>query len=378
MSGIYIHIPFCRTRCHYCDFYTTTQLKRKPELVDALIKEMELQKSWLDGEPVKTIYFGGGTPSLLSADEISRILDSANKYFQFDSNPEITIEANPDDLSPKQTRLLAQTDVNRVSIGIQSFHNHQLQLMNRRHTAQEAIDSVKRVQDVGISNISVDLIYGLPESNSSLWNKNLEQVAELNVKHLSAYHLTYEKGTVFELNMRQGKIFPCSEEESILQFKSLVNWANNQGFIHYEISNFGKEGFFSQHNTNYWMQQKYIGLGPSAHSYNIETRCWNASNLSVYINTLQSGTLPQEDEILSEKDKYNEFLITSLRTRWGIKLDVFEQLFGEEEKERLTEKAAPYIQQDKLYLKDNSLILTDEGVFISDMVLSDLMVLPDE
>ncbi|MGE4288271.1 MAG: radical SAM family heme chaperone HemW [Salinivirgaceae bacterium] len=378
MSGIYIHIPFCRTRCHYCDFYTTTQLKRKPDLVDALIKELELRKAWLEGETIKTIYFGGGTPSLLSADEVSRILDAANNLFRFDLNPEITIEANPDDLSPKQIRLLANTSVNRFSIGIQSFHNHQLQLMNRRHTAQDAIDSVKRVQDAGIHNISVDLIYGLPESNMTLWSQNLERVSTLNVKHLSAYHLTYEKGTVFEIKSRQGKIFPCSEEESILQFKALVNWAKEQEFIHYEISNFGKKGFFSQHNTNYWMQQKYIGLGPSAHSYNIETRSWNVSNLSAYINSIQKGELPQESETLSDKNKHNEFLITSLRTRWGIKLDVFEHLFGSEEKEQLLHKAAPYIKQEKLYLKDNRLILTDEGVFLSDLVLSELMVLPDE
>lgn len=378
MAGIYIHIPFCRTRCHYCDFYTTTQLKRKPELVNALTRELELRKDWLQNEKIQTIYFGGGTPSLLLIEEVSQILDTIYKHFSIAKNAEITLEANPDDLTEKQIQLLAKTPLNRMSIGIQSFHNHQLQLMNRRHSAQDAVNAVKRAQDAGFNNLSVDLIYGLPESNLSLWEKSLEQVKALDIQHVSAYHLTYEKGTVFDVKARQDKIIPCSEDESILQFRTLIAWAAQNDFIHYEISNFGRRGYFSQHNTSYWQQQKYLGIGPSAHSYNIESRTWNASNLSVYLDEIEKGKLPFEQEILSETDKFNEFLITSLRTRWGINLDVLEKQFGQDKKEWLQQKAKPYIEGNKLYVRDNSLILTDEGVFVSDMVLAELMILPDE
>jgi oxygen-independent coproporphyrinogen-3 oxidase len=378
MSGIYIHIPFCRKRCHYCDFYTTTQIKRKPELVNALLRELILRKPFFSNEQINTIYFGGGTPSLLSVEDINRILDTIFSHYVVVHNPEITLEANPDDLSEKHLVRLAQTRINRLSIGIQSFHNHQLQLMNRRHSAQEAIDSVKFAQETGIKNISIDLIYGLPESNATLWNQSLEQAGKLNVQHISAYHLSYEKGTVFDVKTRQGKLFPCSEDESISQFQALIDWAGKEKFIHYEISNFGKEGCFSQHNTNYWKQEKYLGIGPSAHSYNINSRTWNASNLSVYIDSIDKGNLPLEEEILSETDKYNEFLITSLRTRWGINLQVLEQIFGTEKKKKLIGQAQPYIQNQKLYNKNNSLILSDAGVFVSDMVLAELMILPDE
>ena len=375
MSGIYIHIPFCRQRCHYCDFYSTTQLKRKPDLVEALILELLQRKTWLENEPISTIYFGGGTPSLLTSDEIKEIIECIYENYKIADIPEITLEANPDDLSKKQIELIKSTPVNRLSIGIQSFQNNELEMMYRRHNTEQVFSSVKDCQDAGFTNISVDLIYGLPSSTLALWENNLEQISKLNIQHLSAYHLTFEQNTVFDVKRKKGELFPVKEEESLKQFKALINWAKNNDFIHYEISNFGKEGFFSQHNTSYWMQQKYLGIGPSAHSYNIDSRCWNVSNLSAYINKINQNETAYEIERLSDIDKHNEFLITSLRTQWGINLSEFESQFGLELKEELMKKANLFIQQADLYVKENSLIVSDKGVFICDAILAELMLI---
>ncbi len=374
MSGIYIHIPFCRQRCYYCDFYTTTQTKRKPELIAAINKEIVERKLWLNNDEVSTIYFGGGTPSLLSIDEINQIIESIYSNFKVVEKPEITLEANPDDLTNKQIALIKSTPVNRLSMGIQSFHNSELEMMNRRHNVDQVYTSIKDSQDAGFDNISVDLIYGLPQSTIENWEYNLEQVKQLNIQHLSAYHLTFEKGTVFDVKRSKGELFSVKEEESIRQFKALIKWASANNFVHYEISNFGKEGYFSNHNTSYWMQQRYLGVGPAAHSYNIDTRAWNVANLSVYINKITAGENAYETEQLSDTDKHNEFLITSLRTRWGINLQEFEEQFGESLKKNLITKAKPFLQTQKLYEKENCLILTDEGVFISDAILADLML----
>ncbi len=378
MSGIYIHIPFCRQRCHYCDFYTTTQIKRKPELLAAINKEIVLRKQWLNTDKVSTIYLGGGTPSLLTSDEIKQIIETIYSNFGVVHKPEITLEANPDDLTKKQIALIKSTPINRLSMGIQSFHNSELEMMNRRHNAEQVYASIKDCQDAGFDNISVDLIYGLPQSTLAQWEYNLEQVKQLNIQHLSAYHLTFEKGTVFDVKRKKGEFFPAKEEESILQFKMLIKWAQENSFDHYEISNFGKEGFISKHNSSYWKQQMYLGVGPAAHSYNINARTWNVSNISSYITKINEGEEAYELETLLDIDKHNEFLITSLRTKWGINLQEFEKQFDPDLKNKLMNRAKPFLEAQNLYLKNNCLVLSDEGVFISDTILADLMLVSNE
>jgi oxygen-independent coproporphyrinogen-3 oxidase len=378
MSGIYIHIPFCKQRCHYCDFFTTTQMKFMPEMVNALRKEIQLRKNWLQNETISTIYFGGGTPSLLSVEEITMLIEEIHQSFKVDSNPEITIEANPDDLSLAYINKLSASPVNRLSIGIQSFDSLELKLMNRRHSVQQAKDCVKQAQEAGFDNISVDLIYGLPESTPEKWQQNLEQVTQLNIQHLSAYHLTYEQGTVFETWNKKNKIFPVTEEESIAQFNMLIDWATKNNLNHYEISNFGKEGCFSKHNTNYWHRKKYLGIGPAAHSYDIETRAWNPSNIEAYLEGIKTSNPAFEIEYLSNTDKYNEYLITSIRTSSGIDLAFVEKQFGAVRKRDLEDKIKPFIETNKIQSIGEKVFLTREGIFISDLILTELIIDSEE
>lgn len=378
MAGIYFHIPFCRQRCHYCDFYTTTQLNKKQELILALQKELLLRKSELAHDEIQTIYFGGGTPSLLNKNEICLFIESVKEHFQVSKNAEITLEANPDDLTTIYLNELASSPVNRLSVGIQSFHDADLKLTNRRHSAEQALQCIKMAQEKGFHNISIDLIYGLPNSSLEKWNQNLEITKDLHVQHLSAYHLTYEKGTVFDIWNQKKKIIPISDEESILQFQTLVEWAVKNNFIHYEISNFAVPDYLSQHNTSYWQQKKYMGLGPSAHSYNRDSRSWNVSNLPQYLAALSKDELPSECEWLTETDKFNDFIITSLRTRWGISLEKVQQQFGTDVRESLVSKVRPFIDNKKIYEKDGCLVLTNEGVFLSDMILAELIKIEDD
>jgi len=378
MAGIYIHIPFCKQRCNYCDFYKTTQVFKKPEFIKTLILELSQRKNWLDNETVNTIYFGGGTPSLLTVDEINRIIEAVFLNYQVTSSPEITLESNPDDLTTKQLSNLKHTAVNRLSIGIQSFQNDQLKKMNRRHNATQAINSVKKAQDAGFENISTDLIYGLPNLSTDVWLNDLEQMKKLNIQHLSAYHLTFESGTEFDIMLKNGAIIPIKEEESIKQFKTLISWAKDNGFEHYEISNFAKKGFYSKHNTSYWQQEKYLGVGPSAHSYNIETRRWNASNLEKYIKGVNENEEYYESETLNSIDKYNEYLMTWMRTMWGVNIKKLETVFGKELSQKLNDSIKPFIKNGAVYKKNDNFILSDEGIFISDAILADLMILPDE
>ncbi len=375
MAGIYIHIPFCRQRCHYCDFYKTTQTLKKPQFIDALIKEAHLRKGWLGGEKISTIYFGGGTPSLLTADEIKRIIDAIYSNFNVDALPEITLEANPDDLTKSYIKSIKNTQVNRLSIGIQSFQDTQLVKMNRRHNKHQAIESVQQAQNAGFTNISTDLIYGLPQISIKQWEQDLEQMRELNIRHLSAYHLTYEPATQFGKMLQTGKLLPVSEDESIKQFKILIKWAKTNEFEHYEISNFAKSGFYSKHNTSYWQQQKYLGLGPSAHSYNVNSRMWNVSDIDKYLAGIMQNINYHESENLSDIDKYNEYLMTWMRTKWGVNLKKVGEIFGIEKQQELTKAVQPFIDNGNVFLKKNSVILSDKGIFISDLILTELMVL---
>lgn len=373
MAGIYIHIPFCKQRCFYCDFYKTTQVLKKPEFIEALLLELVQRKDWLKGEMVQTIYFGGGTPSLLSIDEINRIIATIYTNYQVNDTIEITLESNPDDLTEKQINNIKSTRVNRLSIGIQSFEDDQLKKMNRRHNAKQAIECVKNAQNAGFSNISTDLIYGLPNLTIDTWLSNLELMGTLHIQHLSAYHLTYEPGTKFDTLLKRGAIIPIEEEESVAQFKALINWAKQNNFEHYEISNFAKTGFYSKHNSSYWRQEKYLGVGPSAHSYNHNTRSWNVANLGKYLQGINTGQKYSESETLSDIDKYNEFLMTWLRTRWGVNLKKVEELFGLQQGIELKKTVQKFLNNGSVYMQNDTIILTDEGVLISDSILTELM-----
>jgi len=374
MAGIYIHIPFCKSKCFYCDFYSVARLNKKKDYIEALLYEVENQQNYLDGELIETIYFGGGTPSLLTIYEINLIIDKIAALFKIAVNPEITLELNPDDITPEFAKdLKNKTAVNRVSIGIQSFFDEDLKLMNRRHNANQSIDSVKLLNQVGFENISIDLIYGLPSLNVDKWKSNLQQAFELPVQHISAYHLTYEPNTVFERKIRDKKIIPLLEEESILQYKMLVYNMKNNDFVQYEISNFAKKNYESKHNTNYWKQKKYLGLGASAHSYNGNSRQWNINDVQVYIDCIlnkKEGLFSSEN--LSLTDQYNEYIMTSLRTIWGLDLNYVETQFGVQFKNQCLSFANTYLELGFIVKNENKLTLSEEGKLISDRIILEM------
>jgi len=374
MSGIYIHIPFCKQRCNYCDFYKTTDISKKNIFITTVIKELQQQKLYLNNSVVNTIYFGGGTPSVLTSGEINKIIDAVYSCFTIDENPEITLEANPDDLTTDYLNNLRKTKVNRLSIGIQSFQDNLLKLMNRRHNSQQAKQCVKNAQNVGFENISTDLIYGLPELTNKIWEDDLTAMFSLNINHLSAYHITYEQGTKFYDFVKTKKIIPADETTGLEQFKILTAVAENNRFEHYEISNFAKKDFYSKHNSSYWMQKPYLGVGPSAHSYNLMSRKWNISNIDKYIYGVNNNGEYSETEQLTEIDKYNEYLMTRLRTMWGINLKDIETSFGEERLKNL-QKQMQKLKDNGIVSQNNGIVkLTQKGIFISDLILSDLII----
>ncbi|NOZ34251.1 MAG: radical SAM family heme chaperone HemW [Chlorobi bacterium] len=373
--GIYIHIPFCAKKCYYCDFFMSLSLQYKEEYLQTLIKELGLRKNYLQNKPVETIYLGGGTPSLLSEKELNEIFEQIYKTYNVSEKVEITAEANPDDLSNSYLKELKKTPINRLSIGIQSFFDDDLQMMNRRHSAEQSMFVVKKAQDNGFSNISGDLIYGLPGMSSKKWKKNLNSFFELKIPHLSAYHLTYEPNTVFIKRLKTGKIKEISEEESIIQFKILQKEAKKNNFFQYETSNFGKEGFFSKHNTAYWQQKHYLGIGASAHSYNGNSRQFNIKNIKEYIKRTGEDNNYFKKEILSEKDKYNDYIITRLRTMWGVDINFVKKKICENYAEFLVEKAQKHIEKGNLTEKKNILYVTEQGKFIEDFIIEDLFYL---
>ncbi|MBE9467813.1 MAG: radical SAM family heme chaperone HemW [Bacteroidetes bacterium] len=378
MAGIYIHIPFCKQKCFYCDFYSTTLVKNKSAYVNALIKELSLQKSYLKNSLVETIYFGGGTPSVLTYGELMSILNQIYNVFDVADNPEITFEANPDDLTHDYLKELKLSPVNRLSIGVQSFFDDDLKTMNRRHNAAEAEAAVKLSQDVGFHNISLDLIYGLPKMNNQKWLYNLNKAFNLNIQHLSAYHLTYEPKTVFYNYLKNKILIPVVEQESIDEYQTLINKTKQEDFIHYEISNFGKKGFFSKHNSNYWRQEKYLGVGPSAHSFNNTSRQWNVRDTNKYISFIENEILPFDSEILDPGKQYNDYIITSLRTMWGVDLAFLRETFNEKVVSCCLKSAEQYIKTKKINLAENHLILSETGILIADKIISDLFIIDDE
>ena len=377
MAGIYIHVPFCESRCAYCDFYSTTLLRHRSAYVDTVCRELQLRLGELQGAPIETIYFGGGTPSTLRIEELSSILTSLRNFqlstFNFQL-AEITLEANPDDLTEEYVQGLRSLPFNRVSIGIQSFHDRTLKLVGRRHTAQEAIDAVHRCQRMGLTNISIDLMYGLPGETLEDWTYSLEQAIALRVPHISAYHLTYEEGTRLWRMKEQGVVSPIDEEQSIGAFELLREKLLAAGYEHYEISNFALPGYHSRHNSSYWKGIPYIGLGPGAHSYDGSNRRWNLSSLADYIATPPGEDVPHEVEHLSTEERYDERIITELRTARGIDLTGLLADFGERYHAHCLRCATPYIHRGQLVrTADNHLRLTPESIFISDAVMRDLL-----
>ena len=374
MSGIYVHIPFCRRKCHYCNFFSLASLKYKERFLYALKEEIFLRKNYLDNKPVESIYFGGGTPSLLQIPEIESILEDLRKYFNLAENMEITLEANPDDLDPVILLEYRNIGINRLSIGVQSFFDDDLQYLNRIHSGQRAEESVLQAKEVGFSNISLDFIYGIPTLTAEKWHKNLEKAFSLEVPHISAYSLTVEPKTTLDLLIHKKKL-PGPEEEQILEhFRILLQMMKEQEFEHYEISNFCKNGFYSRHNSMYWNGTPYLGLGPSAHSYDGTSRQWNISNLVYYIDQINKNELFFESEKLTPLQKYNEYVMVSLRTMWGCDLNIIGERFGEEPAAHFSRSAARYLISGEMIEKTGIYYLTDEGKLFADGIAADLFL----
>jgi oxygen-independent coproporphyrinogen-3 oxidase len=379
MSGIYIHIPFCKQACHYCDFHFSTSLKKKDEMVLALAKEIELRSKSIT-ESIETIYFGGGTPSILEISDLKFLIEALYSNYQVVENPEITLEANPDDLFPSLSfrrnlfEELKVIGVNRLSIGIQSFFEDDLKLMNRAHNAEEAKKCLE-IATQHFDNISIDLIYGIPNMSNEKWLKNIEIALSFNVPHISSYALTVEPKTALHTFIQKGIIPQPDDEVAAAHFQILVDKLSEKEFIHYELSNFGKENYFSKNNSSYWLGKKYIGIGPSAHSYDGQNRGWNVSNNALYIKSIQENKLPIEIETLTKTDRYNEYVMTGLRTIWGVSLERIEQEFGKTYLDYLNQQAAKFIEDHLLFVDDNILRTTKNGKFLCDGIASDLFLL---
>lgn len=374
MSGIYIHIPFCKQACHYCDFHFSTSMKKKDDMVLALAKEIGMRKNEFSDEIVETIYFGGGTPSVLSNEEINFLISEVYKNYKVVEDPEITLEANPDDLSAERILELSKSSINRLSIGIQSFYEDDLKMMNRAHNSAEAKKCLEEATKY-FDNISLDLIYGIPGLSDEMWRQNIQTALDFGIPHISSYALTVEPKTALSKLIQTGKIAEPQDEVASNHFMILVEMLQKNGFIHYELSNFGKENYFSKNNSAYWLGKKYIGIGPSAHSYDGEKRGWNVANNSLYIKTIQNDELPIETEILTISDRYNEYIMTGLRTIWGVSLERIEKEFGLEYLNYLQKQSQKFLNDDLLSIENNILKPTPKGKFLTDGIASDLFYL---
>lgn len=373
MAGIYIHIPFCKRRCIYCDFFSTTQSEKKPTYIHALCQELEIRKDYLQGEDIETIYLGGGTPSQLSLEELESIFTTIYNIYKVKEDAEITLEANPDDLAPEYVAMLRQLPVNRISMGIQTFQEDILKLLHRRHTAQQAIEAFQRCRNAGFQNISIDLMYGLPNETLETWREDLKKALSLNPEHISAYHLIYEEGTALWNLREQRQVEEADEELSVTLFKTLIDELTQAGYQHYEISNFCLPGLHSRHNSSYWTGKKYLGCGPSAHSFNGLSRQWNVASLEAYLNGMSLGKPDYEIEELDLYTRYNDFVITSIRTCRGMSLSHLHTEYGEELYRYCLRMAKSYLEQGLLEKKGDNLKLTPKGIFISDGIMSDLL-----
>lgn len=382
MSGIYIHIPFCKQACHYCDFHFSTSMKKKEEMVLALVKEIEIrsknstsfQLPTSNPEIIETIYFGGGTPSILTIEDLRFLIEEVFRNYNVIENPEITLEANPDDLSEDYLIELSKIGINRLSIGIQSFFEDDLELMNRAHNSVEA----KKCLEIAtryFDNITIDLIYGMPNMTNEKWLQNIETALSFNIPHISSYALTVEPKTALDSFIQKGIIPNLDENLASEHFYLLVQKLEENGFIHYELSNFGKPDYFSKNNSAYWLGKKYIGIGPSAHSYNGIARSWNISNNAMYLKAISENRLPSETEILSKTDQYNEYIMTGLRTIWGVSLERIEAEFGKTYLDYLNKQASKFINDKLLFVENNTLKTTKKGKFLTDGIASDLFFL---
>lgn len=375
MAGIYFHIPFCKQACHYCDFHFSTSLKYKEELLLALKNEFIQRKNYIESSTIESIYFGGGSPSILKPSDIQTLIDSVHQFFDVASDAEISLEANPDDLYSEKVKGFKNTDINRFSIGIQSFFDEDLKWMNRAHTSQEADACIKRVQDAGFENITCDLIYGFPLLTEDKWAQNIDTLVEFDVPHLSCYGMTVEPKTALAKFIKVGKTAPMSETQAAKQFIQLIKKLEENHYTHYEISNFAKNNHFAQHNTNYWKGVPYLGIGPSAHSFNGSSRSWNISNNALYIKKVGNREKYWEEEQLSLYDRFNENIMTSLRTMWGIDLNTIKTKFGETYKNYLLKEAQPFLAKKHLTSEKNTLKLTSKGKLLADYIASELFLI---
>lgn len=371
MSGLYIHIPFCVKKCNYCNFHFSTQFNYKSQLIQAIGKELILRKNELI-TPIKTIYFGGGTPSILNYKELEYLFTIIKEHYDMSETKEITFEANPDDLSVEYLQFLKnQTPVNRLSVGIQSFIDEDIKFMNRNHNADEAIQSIRSAQDIGFNNITIDLIYGAQTTTHERWMYTLEKAISLGIPHISSYALTVEPKTAFEAQIRKNKLPPIDEEKQAIQFETLRNKLIEHKYIQYEFSNFGKETFFSQHNTSYWKNKPYLGIGPSAHSYNgIDKRCWNVSHNIKYLKAIENNILNYEEEVISEKDRFNEKIMLGLRTLWGINIDEMEKEFSSSLMKHFYKELKKLEATKKVRISNQIVTIHPESLFFTDGIIA--------
>lgn len=369
MAGLYIHIPYCKQKCSYCDFHFSTNLNSKEELIKALLNEFELRKNEINS-PIETIYFGGGTPSILSEFELDSIFNHLDKHYDLSNVKEITLETNPDDLSKEKLKYFQTTPINRFSIGIQSFFEEDLRLMNRAHNVQEAENCIKLAQDFGYDNLTIDLIYGSNTTTQEMWIQNLQKAVDLGINHISSYALTVEEKTILSQKINKGEWKPINDQHQSNQFDYLVQFLEENGFIQYEISNFGKPGYFSLHNSNYWQGVPYLGFGPSAHSYFGEQRAWNIANNAKYIQALKNNNLPIEIETLSLKDQYNEMMMIGLRTIYGIESKQIETKFGNEIYKHFTKEMNELFEEKLVQQIDDKIVLTKDSKFFADGIAS--------
>ncbi len=374
MAGIYIHIPFCKKACHYCDFHFSTSLQYKNELIEHLLKEIELRKDYLNGEKIETIYFGGGTPSILSATELNLIFDKIKECFEIDHSIECTLEANPDDITAEKIVELKQVGINRLSIGIQSFYDEDLQYMNRSHDAQQAERCIAIAREGGIENFSIDLIFGYPLLTDEKWKKNIETALQYKVPHLSCYAMTIEPQTALASFIKQKKTPPINHEQSASQFDYLMNVLQENNYEHYEISNYALPGKRARHNSNYWKGISYLGIGPSAHSFSGESRQWNVANNAQYIKSLSENKLPFEKEILTTAQQLNERIMTSLRTVEGLNLEFIKNKLNEQQYEDWNKTVEHFLNDGMLLIEHDGLKLTQKGKLFADYVAGELFM----
>ena len=376
MAGVYFHVPFCKQACHYCDFHFSTSLKYHDNMVAALCDEVALQVDYLpeSDKGIETIYFGGGTPSLLAAGEINQLVEAVAGRFHVHADAEITIEANPDDLDDDYVKSLCATPINRFSIGIQSFFEEDLKWMNRAHSAAEASAVIKRVQDAGFINITADLIYGYPLLTDAKWQANIQQLVETGIPHISAYGMTVEPRTALAASIRKGRQIAIDDEQTAVQFGLLMDALAPAGYIHYEISNFAKEGHFAQHNSNYWKGVPYLGIGPSAHSFNGHSRQWNVRNNALYLKAVQQEAIPCETEQLTTADRLNEYIMTALRTIWGVDIEVVERRFGRDHRHAVDRALKQFVLSEDVVRSGTVFTLTSKGKLFADHIAAELFV----